>query len=63
MNEGFNWEDLAKFPEVINKFIDVLSKGLGKAIEPSNIKRLADAKAYENEGLPKNAPTYNLKTH
>ena len=35
------------FSEPITKFIDVVSRGIGCIFEPTKIKKLADAKAYE----------------
>lgn len=51
MTKSLEISDLAGLKEPITKLIDVVSKGVGILYEPRNIKKMADAKAYEIEKI------------
>lgn len=44
-------KDLAGFGKIFEKFMDVCASGIGKVMEPRQIKKLAEAKAYEIEKI------------
>lgn len=44
-------KDLAGFGKIFGKFMDVCSLGIGKVMEPRQIRKIAEAKAYEIEKI------------